>query len=220
MKSKLHPEASMLVLLLLGCAARPPSAAQSAAAKRDALAAQRAELGRRELPALEQHALALPSSTASCEATEPPQIVENEAGAAVVVPIGTETTIRCFLPKRVAPAADVLENTIRSASSGVQVRSLERSNVALAGVEPATLVDMQYDRVLDDTTEPGELKLMLFPRPEGPLLCMHDAIGYRATFERISKGFAASLTPIHPKSTSPSTAVDLGRQFQGSTTAR
>src|SRR5262249_25445317 len=157
--------------------------------------------------------------TADCEATEPPQVADNEAGAAVVIPIGTETTIRCFLPKSTESAADVLRKTIRSASADVKLRSLETSEVALDRAESAVLVDIQYDRVLGDSTEPGELKLMAFPRSDGTVLCMHDAIGYRATFERISKGFAASLTPRRSKPTSPAMALDLERHSNGTADA-
>jgi hypothetical protein len=208
MTTKTHLAALAIAPLLAGCVAHAPSA-KSAIARRDAPAAQRAELDRRELPPLERHMLALPEFTAASESAEPPQSAEGDTGPAVVIPIGAETTIRCFFPKP-APVAEVLERTIHSASAGVRVRSVETTNVAPIGNDPAVLVDLQYDTTRGDTSEPGELKVLLFSHPERPVLCMHDAIGYRATFERISRGFAASLEPLHPKATTPTLVAGRG----------
>src|SRR5260221_7063328 len=125
--------------LLAGCVAHAPSA-KPATARRDALLAQRAGLDQRELPTLERHTLVLPEFIVASESAEPMKGGESETGFAVVIPIGTETTIRCFFPKE-APVSDVLQRTIDSASAGVRVRSVETSNVAPIGRNAAVLVD-------------------------------------------------------------------------------
>lgn len=71
------------------------------------------------------------------------------------------------------------------------MRSLEVAGVKDVVGHPVIFADMRYDSVADG--KPRELKVMFHDDSITRVLCTHDAIGYRATFERITKGFAASL---------------------------
>jgi len=184
-----------VVASLFGCGATAPPAAKSIAnASREHSAAERIRLEQRELPALAQWRLALEWLTGASEATEPLHFDDGPASLGVVIPIGTEATIRCFLSKSTEHSAtESIGRTIESASSNVKVRSLRTSNVAMVAGHSALFVDMIYDNADPNGREPGELKFLFYDGPAAPMVCMHDEMGYRATFERITTRFAASL---------------------------
>jgi hypothetical protein len=178
------------VVLGSGCGARfsPASPADRTQSERAAPEA----LEQRELPVLDERPLALPWLTGKAEASAPLEFEDGKTVAAVVIPIEAETTICCFLYKKQVHPAESLRKTIDNASRGVRVRSLRMANVALVAGHPAVFLDMQYDAI-DGKSQPGDFKVMFYDHPQAPTLCMHDALGFRATFERITKGFAGSL---------------------------
>jgi hypothetical protein len=148
-------------------------------------------LGQRELPALPTRPLALSWISGAAEGAEPLAFDDSGAHAAVVIPIGTETAILCFLSRKHASASEWIRATIENASRGVDVRSLEMSKAAYVGGNLAIFYDMRYEEPAEKSER--ELKVMFYDHPSAPMLCTHHAIGYRATFERITMGLAASL---------------------------
>ncbi|WP_394846344.1 hypothetical protein LZC95_02630 [Pendulispora brunnea] len=111
----------------------------------------------------------------------------------VTIPIGAEQPVICLL-RGDAPSTGSL---LRSLISGVQKEEPKNQitmlDAAVLGNVPYYLAELQY--IDEKTGKPllGALKIAVFGRAGDTLLCMHDELGYRATFKRVAESVAKTL---------------------------
>jgi hypothetical protein len=82
--------------------------------------------------------------------------------------------------------------SVVKAIEGVDVQLL-RPDVVLVGDQVAVFLEVQYLAKTPQGVAGGELKAMAYDHPTTPLLCLHDELGYNATFRRVTTAMAASL---------------------------
>ncbi|HZF47461.1 MAG TPA: hypothetical protein VE093_02365 [Polyangiaceae bacterium] len=163
------------------------------------------ELLKREATGLSDQVIKAPdaswSVTVSAAGAPTVQVIEDML--VIEVPIGGEAKVRCqVFPKPIDPGGtlwEILAN-IR--------KSLEFARVAPAGVHvvagaPAAFVDTIYVTDSERGRLAGNLKLAIHAADPRPVLCLHDEMGYRSTFEQVSKSFFGSFKSNTPPDLKP-----------------
>jgi hypothetical protein len=79
------------------------------------------------------------------------------------------------------------------------MRRVVTREVGVVADTPAVFVDAHYVARGAHGDAYGTLKLMVFASETAPMLCIHDQLGYHATFKRVTIGLAASLKVAAPQ---------------------
>jgi hypothetical protein len=152
-------------------------------------------LASRELPPLPPQRLTPPGGAFSgeVEATAAPTFEPGEGPLRLTVPLGTGSPLTCFVYTGPIDAGAALWRMVESVSRSVEVQQARTTEVlGVAGV-PTVFLEVEYLSATGQGRAAGLLKLMVHASPTLPLLCLHDEVGYGATFQRITQGLAASL---------------------------
>jgi hypothetical protein len=88
-----------------------------------------------------------------------------------------------------------LAKVIANTAGTVQYERMVPMAVVPVGDTPVVFVDTLYTVNAEGGRALGELKLAAYSAEGVPVLCMHDEIGYRASFQRITLGLVGSLKP-------------------------
>ncbi|WP_394835866.1 hypothetical protein LVJ94_03015 [Pendulispora rubella] len=111
----------------------------------------------------------------------------------VMIPIGTEQPVICLLRGDSPSTGSLLRSVVSDVQKDEPKNQITMLEAAMLGNVPYYLAELQY---LDEKTgKPllGALKIAVFDRAGDTLLCMHDELGYRATFKRVVESVAKSF---------------------------
>lgn len=112
----------------------------------------------------------------------------------VLVDVGTEQPINCFVYDGALDPGQALTRLLRAAEVGIEFTRFEPVTVELAGGTPLVFLQAHYQR----TEEPkgrGLLKLAFSPRANHPMVCTHEELRLRESFRRIVRGAVGSFHP-------------------------
>jgi hypothetical protein len=107
----------------------------------------------------------------------------------VEIPIGTKAPIRCQVFDESVDPGGTLNSVLAESAKVVDYQRVAPAGVAVIGGAPAMFVRTLYVADGANGKLAGALKLAFHAREGAPALCLHDEVGYQATFERVSKGF-------------------------------
>ncbi len=147
----------------------------------------------RELAPLAKKAFTFQKLSGESEASEAAKIVDDEGSFHLTIPLGTKAPLECFVYKREVDPAGSLVAIAREVKKSLDVRLLKTADVSLVGDFPVVFLEQQYVSPTEHGQAAGELKTMFYDHPVTPMLCMHDELGYNASFQRVTKNLAASL---------------------------
>jgi hypothetical protein len=124
-----------------------------------------------------------------------------EGIAVVEIPIGTQAAIRCqVFPETVDPAG-IIQSVIKGSAGKVEYKAVAPSGIHVVAGAPAAFVDTLYLADAEGGKAAGSVLLAVHARESRSLLCIHDELGYRKTFEQVSKAFFGSFKEANaPKS--------------------
>ena len=161
----------------------------------------------REHEALPLHTVRAGATKAKLESADEPVVHKLDAGPMQIdANIGTEAKLTCILYEKPIDGAGQLAAIIRNAAKAVDLRLVLPREIVAVGEHPLVFVDAAYT-VKGEPTKGGIFKVVAFPHPTTPAVCMHDELGYHETFKRIVMGFASSLS--HPEAPKPSRFAEL-----------
>jgi hypothetical protein len=192
---------------LSACASRRAAAPKAAAPQPAASAAVPAaspsdelrRLAARELPARPAQPFTTSAGISGrVETAASPQVGRDADVDVVTVPLGTAEPIVCSIhPTALDPAATIW-----------RMAELAKQNVKLVSVVPVDVLEVKGSALVlaevvyqvDRGGGPlvGEMKLAVYAHRTTSLLCRHDELGYRATFTRVVKDLAGSLSGGEP----------------------
>jgi hypothetical protein len=157
---------------------------------------------RREPPRRAEWGVSVAGRIGVVEASGVPLVEDIGQAHVVRIPFGASMPIDCLISKDHAPAAQTIYPIMSRLAGSVRVRSLRTTSISVVNEHVAVFLDMSFDYARPgEPVGPGEVKAMFYDHPETPVFCANSDVGYWATFERITKNFAASLKldePDHP----------------------
>ncbi len=158
---------------------------------------------KRELAPLAKKPFSFQKLSGESEASDAAKVIETDGSFRLTIPIGTKAPLECFVYKQEVDPAGSLIAVAREVKKSLDVRLLKMADVSLVGDYPVVFLEEQYLSPSDKGQAAGELKTMFYDHPATPMLCMHDEVGYNASFQRVTKGLAASLKVAGVEVTAP-----------------
>lgn len=194
-----------LVLVLGACASTgdgpttSSATATAAAATKTgpgAPAAHIEAMAAREIDELPRHPVAVltPAFTAQVEGTAAPVFTAGAVGS-LSIPLGTQLPINCSVQPERVDVAGTLGNIVRTAAAnpGLTLQGVHAIDVVVAHEAPLFFAEVAYTVPTPEGAAFGTVKVGIFSHAQVALVCMHDEVGYRASFRRVVKGLADTL---------------------------
>ena len=116
----------------------------------------------------------------------------------VEIPIGSDAVVRCQVHGEAVDPAGSLYGVIKESSAKVEYREVAPAGVKLLGGFPAAFLNALYVTDVPGGKAAGGLKLAIHARNDRTLLCVHDELGYRETFQRVSSAFFETFKEAKP----------------------
>jgi hypothetical protein len=178
-------------------APQPPSSATSAPADPAAAAALQ-KLFERELEPLPPLAFRTPKGVrGKVEAKSAPEVKADEGVEVLSIPIGTEQPVVCTIFEDRIDAAGTIWQATQGFAESVEILQLRPAEVVAVAGNAILFTQAVYRVKTDKGWMAGLVELAVHPHETHSLLCVHDEPGYSATFRRIVKGLAGSMTSDH-----------------------
>jgi hypothetical protein len=128
------------------------------------------------------------------EAAAAPTASAGEGFEAVTIPIGTVQPIACTIVPERLDAATAVWRVAEAAKEKVKLVAAVPVDVVEVRGSALVLAQLAYHAGGEKGPLLGVLKLAVYVHPSHSLLCQQDEPGYGASFARIVKGLAASLS--------------------------
>jgi len=157
----------------------------------------------REASGLTAHRLEIPGGklTGSVDAKGDPVIQRQDKALQISIPIGSDLAISCYLFDEPIDAAASLVRFVRLARQGAQgitVREIVPSDAGAIGETAYLMATLAYTKPSAAGLMAGQVKMFARPDRDASLLCLHDEVGYGATFRQVTHGLARALAPVKP----------------------
>lgn len=189
-----------LVLLVVACGGAPQNPAKPRAPQTNQQPVQQEKadfkaLLAREANGLKEHDVAGEANawTARILAAASPTVTQSEGISLVEIPIGSHIPIHCQVFPQDIDAASTLGQVLERVTQSMEVRAVAPWNITVLRETPAAFIDVLYHANTPRGKAAGELKVGLHPAPGMPVLCLHEELGYKKTFEQVMASFATSL---------------------------
>jgi hypothetical protein len=149
----------------------------------------------KEATGLKDHAVSGPGQAWSAKVPSVGEATLTLAGEVVLVeiPVGSDAAIRCQVHPEQVDAAGTMYGVIKESAARVEYRQVAPAGVKLIGDSPAAFLEALYVTDVPGGKAAGGLKLAIHAREGRSLFCLHDELGYRETFQRVSSAFFASF---------------------------
>jgi len=131
--------------------------------------------------------------TARVSASGTPEVEQGTGFAMVEIPVGSEEPVRCQVFGNDIDAGGALSHVFANAGRKVQLKKVLPWSVQVVGDTPAAFIDALYSAKTEKGDAIGQLKVAIHPAAGHPVLCIHDEVGYRKTFERITTELCESF---------------------------
>lgn len=187
--------------LASGCATAPKPAPSSSASPEVPAAAPEEKFDlegmvARELKPMAKRKVASPDGkfSAEVEAVGEAKITPGEQFTIFEIPIGTGDQLTCFHYAHPLDAGGSLQRLAKSAEEKTQVQAVRVSDIVALAENPAVFLEVEYVVPTKGGVAAGMMKAMLYANPDIPVLCVHDELGYRESFKRISLDLVRSAS--------------------------
>jgi hypothetical protein len=131
--------------------------------------------------------------TATVDSSAAPSFGATEGVERLVIPIGTDAPVSCIIRHDSPAPAELLYGVIANVQGAMKKSQIAQLDVGLVGRVPYLLAEVDYVVEQNGVPSLGAFKAAAFERDDGTLLCVHEELGYRATFRRVSEQFARTL---------------------------
>jgi hypothetical protein len=188
--------------LLPGCSGQSQAGAKSAEAAEQGAAPGPGPAAfdlektmKREATGLTDHSVEAPGAAWSAKAPAAAELklTRDENVMLVDIPIGSQSPVRCQVFPESLDAGGTLSGVLKDSAARVEYRSITPSGVRLIGGTPVAFIETVYVSDVAGGKAAGGLKLAMQSREQESILCVHDELGYRQTFQTVSSAFFASF---------------------------
>lgn len=137
---------------------------------------------------------------AQVEAKSAPTVEIEEGGVQKIsIELGWEQPLICRVYPGPLDVGQTLSQTLANVSRVAQVQSVLGYGVENAGLEPIVFVRAVYEVDSEGGEKgAGDLKILLAPNAAGSVFCLHDALGYARSFQRVGGDFVRSFAFASP----------------------
>jgi hypothetical protein len=126
--------------------------------------------------------------------TDDGKLGDDGEAAEVKVPLGAGGEMSCFVYPEAIPAAGTISRILTDVGKEVHFERVRLLDVKAVEASPALYLEAEYSAPDSSGGKVfGQFKMMLHATADNPVLCMHDEVGYRASFRRIAEGLFKSL---------------------------
>ena len=126
--------------------------------------------------------------------TDDGKLGDDGEAAEVKVPLGSGGELDCLVYPEAIPAGTTIARVLGEVGKSVHFERVRLVDVSVVEANPAAYIEADYTAPDDAGGKLfGQFKMMLYASPDNPAMCMHDEVGYRASFRRISEGLFRSL---------------------------
>ena len=160
----------------------------------------------REAGALNDVAVKGPGDAWSAQvgATAPPKVGQGEGFSAVEIPIGSEFPVVCQVFQEDIDPGATIAHILKARESKADLQRVLPRSIQVIDESPVVFVDAIYTAPTPKGKGLGHLKLAVHPALGRPVLCMHDELGYRQTFDKVVSGLCDSFKAPGVKVPQPS----------------
>jgi hypothetical protein len=148
---------------------------------------------RREIQPLRVQKFAHDVVSGEVEAASAPQIERTKESIKIVIPIGTQAPVECYVYHERTDGASTIWQVVDAVKKKIDVRLFEPTDVFVAAGHAALAAHAIYVVKQAKGDAGGELKLIYYENPLVSTLCTHDEAGYSGAFKRLAKGLFESL---------------------------
>jgi hypothetical protein len=127
------------------------------------------------------------------ETESSPELEQTDGYLMITAELGWDGPINCFVYNETIDAGAASHAVISEAGKSVEFQQLLPYHLGGVGLNPTLGIRGVYHVEQDGVVAAGDLKLMLVPRLEHPILCTHDAPGFAHSFARVTRDFAESF---------------------------
>lgn len=131
--------------------------------------------------------------SAYIEAAKPPQVIGHDQFLEVVADVGWDSELHCFVYQEAIDAAGAIHTMLQAAAQNVEFQAVTPYALERDGLVPMIGVRGIYQVKQNEVLMAGDYKLMVMPRSDFPILCVHDAAGFAKSFVRVTTDFARSF---------------------------
>jgi hypothetical protein len=126
--------------------------------------------------------------------TDEGKLGDDGEAAELKVPLGAAGELECLIYPEAIPAGGTISKILTEVSKEVHFERVRLVDVKVIESSPAAYLEADYSAPDSAGGKVfGQFKMMLYASPDNPILCMHDEVGFRASFRRISEGLFRSL---------------------------
>jgi hypothetical protein len=148
----------------------------------------------READAMQKHVVRADGAfTAYVEAKAPPKVEREGKLVKISADLGWESEVQCYVYPDVIDAGSAAHAMLKAAAEDVKFKMLAAYFMDHQALDPIFGIRGVYHVERNGTLFAGDLKLMVMPRTELPVVCWHDAPGYAKSFARVTTEFGKSF---------------------------
>jgi len=173
-----------------------PAAGPSAGEERGGIDVE--ALMARESQGLSPRKLAAQNVRAEVMSAADPKVVVEEGMPKVVIPIGGEAAVECYLYDRDPLPGSTFVNIVENMKKEFEVRQVTTSPMEVVKEAPVTPLAIVYAAKTQEGMALGQLKLAFHFRLGSSSLCMHDELGYQKTFAQVTRSFFETFDRGNP----------------------
>jgi hypothetical protein len=126
--------------------------------------------------------------------TDDGKLGDDGEAAEIQVPLGAAGELDCIVYPEAIPAGATISKILGEVGKDVHFERVRLVDVKVVEGNPTAYLEADYtapDKAGGKLL--GQFKMMLYASSDNPALCMHDEVGYHASFRRISEGLFRSL---------------------------
>jgi hypothetical protein len=157
----------------------------------------------RERPAMSRQPVVFSDGRLSgdVEAAAPPTLQRQNGFWQIDVPIGTRAPVTCFVYDEVIDGAGSISKftkSLRASAQNLNVKAIVPTGAGAVGEDGYMTALITHTTRVPAGVLSGQLKMLVRPDTDAPMLCFHDEVGYAETFKRVTLGLALALKAKKP----------------------
>jgi hypothetical protein len=126
--------------------------------------------------------------------TDDGKLEDDGDAAEVKVPLGPGGEMSCLVYPEGIPAGATISKILTEVAKEVHFERVRLVDVAVVEANPTAYIEAEYSTPDSSGGKVfGQFKMMLYASADNPVLCMHDEVGFRASFRRIAQGLFRTL---------------------------
>jgi hypothetical protein len=122
-----------------------------------------------------------------------PSVADEGALSKLILPIGTQAPVHCFVYENDPDPGSAISAVIGSITKELELNRVLAGPVEVVRESPVATLAGFYTTTTPKGRALGQLKIAFHSRLGGSSMCLHDELGYERTFQRVARSLFESL---------------------------